>query len=141
MKSGSNKEVAILQDHRRKRYLFEGLHGIFPYFFDITKKIESRTSLVGVCTCEKRKQGTDRERGASRFSAPAAEPGQGRARGVDLAWRADRVHRASHCHHQGGQVGCARARFRFSSPVPSVASFPRMRRELKRNDLLPSALS
>jgi hypothetical protein len=30
MKSGSNKEVAILQDHRRKRDLFEGLAGNFP---------------------------------------------------------------------------------------------------------------
>ena len=30
MKSGSNKEVAILQGHRRKRDLFEGLAGNFP---------------------------------------------------------------------------------------------------------------
>ena len=32
MKSGSNKEVAILQGHRRKRDLFEGLAGNFPYY-------------------------------------------------------------------------------------------------------------
>ena len=32
MKSGSNKEVAILQGHRRKRDLFEGLAGNFPKF-------------------------------------------------------------------------------------------------------------
>ena len=31
MKSGSNKEVAILQGHRRKRDLFEGLAGNFPF--------------------------------------------------------------------------------------------------------------
>ena len=31
MKSGSNKEVAILQGHRRKRDLFEGLVGNFPH--------------------------------------------------------------------------------------------------------------
>jgi hypothetical protein len=30
MKLGSNKEVAILQGHRRKRDLFEGLAGNFP---------------------------------------------------------------------------------------------------------------
>jgi hypothetical protein len=30
MKSGSNKEVAILQGHRRKRDLFEGLVRNFP---------------------------------------------------------------------------------------------------------------
>jgi hypothetical protein len=30
MKSGSNKEVAILQGHRRKRDLFEGLARNFP---------------------------------------------------------------------------------------------------------------
>jgi hypothetical protein len=30
MKSGSNKEVAILQGHRRKRDLFEGLAGNSP---------------------------------------------------------------------------------------------------------------
>jgi len=33
MKSGSNKEVAILQGHRRKRDLFEGLAGNFPLFY------------------------------------------------------------------------------------------------------------
>jgi len=33
MKSGSNKEVAILQGHRRKRDLFEGLAGNFPVGF------------------------------------------------------------------------------------------------------------
>jgi hypothetical protein len=31
--SGSNKEVAILQGHRRKRDLFEGLQGIFLFCF------------------------------------------------------------------------------------------------------------
>ena len=35
MKSGSNKEVVILQGHRRKRDLFEGLAGNFPYQISI----------------------------------------------------------------------------------------------------------
>jgi hypothetical protein len=37
MKSGSDKEVAILHDHRRKRDLFEGLAENFPFFLRINR--------------------------------------------------------------------------------------------------------
>jgi hypothetical protein len=36
MKSGSNKEVAILQEHRRKRDLFEGLAGNLLLYIPIS---------------------------------------------------------------------------------------------------------
>jgi hypothetical protein len=45
MKSGSNKEVAILQGHRRKRDLFEGLAGNFPYF------IYTATYIIYIYLC------------------------------------------------------------------------------------------
>jgi hypothetical protein len=44
MKSGSNKEVAILQGHRRKRDLFEALQGIFPFFYHQALSLNSLIS-------------------------------------------------------------------------------------------------